>query len=228
MLSMSARDLLAFAQMHLDHGSAAGGARVLSPTAVQAMQVRQVDLPDLRVMGNAWGLGWELFDLPGQAVIGHDGNTLGQASFLRVVPDRGLAVVLLTNGGDPYGLYHDVVGHLLEDLAGVQITALPVPPADPAEVDATRYVGTYANRMVDVTVSQDQAGLVWVQMQPKQEMAELTMQGERKQLVALAPDVLIPLEAEQGLHVPHAFVGDDGAGHAQFLHIGRVVRRVPD
>ncbi len=27
------------------------------------------------------------------------------------------------------------------------------------------------------------------------------------------------------MHIPHAFVGDDGAGHALYLHIGRAVRR---
>jgi hypothetical protein len=27
------------------------------------------------------------------------------------------------------------------------------------------------------------------------------------------------------MHIPHAFVGDDGDGRALYLHIGRAVRR---
>ena len=64
MLAMRPRDLLAFAQMHLDDGTAADGTQVLAPGTVAAMQERQVDLPDLGLMGDAWGLGWELFDTP--------------------------------------------------------------------------------------------------------------------------------------------------------------------
>ncbi|OMQ16074.1 serine hydrolase [Modestobacter sp. VKM Ac-2676] len=225
MLAMSARDLLAFARMHLDGGVAADGTRVLSAESVTAMRGREVDLPDIRVMGDAWGLGWELFDGLGTPVIGHDGNTIGQASFLRVLPERGIAVVLLTNGGDPYGLHRDVVGHVLRELADVQLPALPVPPEHPQPVDAGRYVGTYGSRVADLVVSQDDDGRVWLEMRPKGEALEMGEQPERSELVAFAADTLIPVQAQSGLHVPFVFLGDDGAGHAEFMHIGRAVPR---
>ena len=66
------------------------------------MAAHQADLPDKYVLGDSWGLGWIRFGWDGQRLIGHDGNTLGQAAFLRVLPDSatgGLAVTLLTNGG---------------------------------------------------------------------------------------------------------------------------------
>ncbi|TYP90418.1 serine hydrolase domain-containing protein [Blastococcus xanthinilyticus] len=226
MLAMRARDLVAFAQLHIAGGTAADGAGLLTPGAVAAMQRPEVRLPDIRVMGDSWGLGWELFDSMGTPVIGHDGNTIGQASFLRVVPERGVAVVLLTNGGDPYALYRDVVGHVLRELADVELRPLPEPPAEPEPVDAGRFTGTYSSRIADLVVTQDDDGRIWLEMRPKGEAVEMGERPERSELVGFAPDTLIPLRAQSGLHVPFAFLGDDGAGHARFMHIGRAVPRV--
>ena len=78
------------------------------------MHARQVDLPDLGLMGTSWGLGFERFDTPDGAIIGHDGSTIGQSAFLRIVPEAGVAVALLTNGGDVISLYRDIVGHVVE------------------------------------------------------------------------------------------------------------------
>jgi CubicO group peptidase (beta-lactamase class C family) len=226
-LAMSAADLVSFAHMHLDGGTAADGTRVLRSDTVEAMQQRQVELPGLRVMGDAWGLGWEVYDTPSGPVIGHDGSTLGQASFLRMVPARGVAVVLLTNGGEGHPLYRDVMSHLLAELADTELPPLPQPPVDPPRVDAARYVGTYSGRAADLVVEQDQDGRIWRAIRPKGEMAELGEAPSRAELVAYEDDMLIARVAENGLHMPHAFVGDDGAGHAQYLHIGRVMPRTP-
>ena len=65
MLAMRPRDLLAFAAMHLNGGTAADGTRVLSKESVTAMQSVEVTLPPLGLMGDHWGLGWELFDFDG-------------------------------------------------------------------------------------------------------------------------------------------------------------------
>ncbi len=224
-LSMTARDLLTFAQLHLDGGTAADGTRVLEPASVQAMQNRQVTLPDLRVMGNAWGLGWELFDTGRELMIGHDGNTIGQASFLRVVPGRNLAVALLTNGGAPYEVFHELVGHVLAELADLELPALPTPPAHPATVDPSRYVGTYLSRVVKIVVSQDEQGRIWSDMRPREESPDPDAAGQRSELVSFAPDVLIPVESMQGLHIPHAFVGEGPHGAARWLHVGRALPR---
>lgn len=228
MLSMTARDLLAFARMHVDHGAAAGGTQVLEAASVEAMQTKQVTLPDLRVLGTGWGLGWELFENVGTPMIGHDGNTVGQSSFLRVLPESGLAVVLLTNGGDPYGLFHAVVGPILEKLAGVTLAPHPTPPADPEPIeDADRYLGTYGNRTISISVSQDEAGRVWSEIRPI-DTPDPDTQVQRSELVSLAPDVLIPVEPMSGLHIPHAFIGEDGDGRARWVHIGRALPRLSE
>ena len=223
-LAMSARDLLGFARLHLTGGLAPDGTRLLAEGTVEAMQTSRVRLPELRVLGDAWGLGWELFD-SSTPLLGHDGNTVGQASFLRLVPEHDLAVTLLTNGGNPYALYADVVGHVLAELAGVEPRVLPTPPADPPRVDASRFTGTYASLVADLVVDTDDEGRIWLAMVPKTELAELSESPERTELVADGPDSLIPLEGQMGLHIPHVFLGDDGQGRARFLHIGRAVRR---
>lgn len=224
-LAMRARDLVAFARMHLEDGRAADGTRVLAEGTSARMRGREVRLPDLGLMGTSWGLGFERFDTPAGALVGHDGNTIGQSAFLRMVPEAGLAVALLTNGGDTGALYREVVGHVLGELSDIGLPPLPAPPAEPARIDAARFVGTYSAQVYDLTVSQDDDGRIWIDQVPKGVLAEMGGQPERTELVHYRDDMLIPLQADHGMHMPHAFVGDDGAGHALYLHIGRAVRR---
>lgn len=225
MLSMRPRDLLAFARMHLDDGRAADGTQVLAPGTAARMHERQVDLPELGLMGSSWGLGFERFDTPAGTIIGHDGNTIGQAAFLRMIPEAGLAVALLTNGGDVFSLYRDVVGHVLAELSEFGLSALPSPPAQPEQIDAQRYVGTYSAEVFDLTVSQDDDRRIWIEQVPKGALIEMGGKVERTELVHYRDDMLIPVEADRGMYMPHAFLGDDGTGHALYLHLGRAVRR---
>jgi CubicO group peptidase (beta-lactamase class C family) len=226
-LAMRARDLLAFAQMHVDGGKAADGTAVLSRESVEAMRQPQVTLPDLGLMGDAWGLGWELFDWAGGPVVGHDGGTIGQAAMLRVVPGRDVAVALLTNGGNPFGLYTEIVGRVLRELAGVAMPPLPTPPAEPDTVDVERYLGTYASQVAELTVTRDTEGRLWLEQRPKGLLADLGGEVERTELVHVAGERFVPLQAQHGVHLPHVFVGDDGTGHALYVHSGRAIRRVP-
>ncbi|MGY2702911.1 serine hydrolase domain-containing protein [Nocardioides sp. HB32] len=225
MLAMRPRDLLAFAQMHLADGKAADGTQVLAPGTAARMHAKEVELPYLGVMGDSWGLGFERFDADGGDIIGHDGSTIGQNAFMRMVPEAGLVVTLLTNGGDTLSLYHDVVGHVVAELSDTELPPLPVAPAESEKVDATRYVGTYSSEVADIIVSQEEDGRIWLEQIPKGLFEELGEQPERRELVHFRGDSLINLEPMHGIHIPHAFVGDDGDGHALYLHIGRAVRR---
>jgi hypothetical protein len=187
-----------------------------------------VELPRLGLMGDTWGLGAELFHTPDGLLVGHDGNTIGQAAFLRLVPDKGVAVALLTNGGDAFALYRDIYGHLLAELAGVSLPPMPAPPPAPQRIDASRYVGTYSTQVVDMIVSQDAAGRIWIDQVPKGIFAEMGERPERIELVHYDADSLIPVKADRGMHIPHAFLGDDGHGRALYLHVGRAIRRTDD
>jgi CubicO group peptidase (beta-lactamase class C family) len=229
MLAMTPTDLLGFVRMHIDGGTAADGTQVLSGESVSEMQTRQVDLPRLSGMGDARGLGWALFDSPPGTVVAHDGGTIGQAAFLRVVPEAGVAVALLTNGGDFFGLFNDVVARLLTDLTGVVLPSRPTPPAEPEQVDVSRYVGHYADTIYDIRVTQDSDGRVWLDREPKDIHAEIGEKPIRFELVHLEGDSLITVEAYHGIHVVFAFIGDttdsSGASKAKYVHYGRVVSR---
>ena len=141
-------DLLAFARMHLSGGAAADGTRVLSAASTAAMTRWQADLPDKHSLGDSWGIGWMRFDWDGRRLVGHDGSTIGQEAFLRLMPDpdapgAGLAVVLLANGGHAGDLYQELFREIFSGFAGVQMPPPLEPPAWPAEADITPHLGRY-------------------------------------------------------------------------------------
>lgn len=225
-LAMRPRDLLTFVRMHLNEGRADDGTQVLKPETARAMWERQVELPYLGLMGGAWGLGWMIFDWDGGPVIGHDGGTIGQSAFLRVVPGSNVAVALLTNGGKPMHLYLDIFRKVLGDLAGVEVPSLPEPNAAEAPADPSRYVGEYSSQVADIVVSQDDEGALWLERTPKGVFADLGPGAEKSRLLGYKGDTLVVEHDGLGLHMPHAFVGDDGNGRALYVHTGRADRRV--
>ncbi|MER5424788.1 serine hydrolase domain-containing protein [Streptosporangium roseum] len=155
----SAGDAVRFARMHLDGGTAPDGTRVLSAAAVAAMQRREVDCPDKwTVSADGWGLGWTLYDWDGVPGYGHDGSAVTQHSYLRIVPQAGVAIALLTNGGGARALYAGLLRELLAELAGVHMPDDFAPLAQPPAVDVTPLVGTYKREGVLLTVSRKDDG----------------------------------------------------------------------
>ncbi|WP_327419070.1 serine hydrolase domain-containing protein [Streptomyces sp. NBC_01233] len=149
----TAADVLRLAKMHLDGGAAPDGTQILGPDAVGAMQRREVDVPDRwTVSADSWGLGWSLYDWNGIRGYGHDGASIGQYGYLRVVPGADVIVVLLTNGGAAHLLYADLLRELLLDLADVRMPPAFAPPAQPPAVDMAPLLGTYRREGIVVTV----------------------------------------------------------------------------
>ncbi len=225
MLAMSAHDLAVFARAHLRDGAAPEGGSILSPSSVAAMRRTEVRLPRLAGMGAAWGLGWEIAREGDALLFGHDGNTVGQSSFLRIAPDAGVAVVLLTNGGDAAGLFHDVVDPLLRGLAGRGLPEEPVPADDATADGADAFLGVYANSTVEMEVERDDEGRLWLAQRPRPELQALGAEPSRDELVRFSEDALILRERKDGMHVVLAFLEPDDDGRASFLHVGRAVAR---
>jgi len=225
MLAMRPRDLLAFAAMHLNDGKAANGTQVLSEASATAMRDKQVTVPPLGLMGTHWGLGFELFDFPTGFVFGHDGGTVGQSAFLRIVPGKNVAIALLTNGGNPIAVYFEVYRHLLKVLADIDLPDNPVPPTNPEQIDAAKYLGTYANSMGKTEIAQDDDGRIWMTETPLGELAELIGEVEKTELVHLENDTLIAATPKYGIYLPQVFIGDDGSGRSLYIHSGRAIRR---
>ncbi|MGK5628973.1 serine hydrolase domain-containing protein [Streptomyces sp. URMC 123] len=151
----SAGDVVRFARMHLDGGLAQDGTRVLAADTVAAMRRREVDVPDKwTVSADGWGLGWSLYDWSGTPGFGHDGASIGQYAYLRVVPGAGVAIALTTNGGGARGLYAALFRELLQELAGVTMPDAFAPAAVPPAVDYAPLVGTYRREGVVITVTE--------------------------------------------------------------------------
>jgi len=223
MLAMDTESLLGFARMHLADGRSASGTQVLAPGTPASMHDKQLDLPYLGFSGASWGLGFERFDHPGGDIVGHDGSTIGQDAYLRTVPTAGLAVVLLTNGGRPAELYHEVVGHVLAELSSARLPEPATPPAVPARIDAEFYLGTYSCDIADVVVSQDAEGRIWLDQIPRGIGIELGDTAFRSELVHCCDTTLIAREPERGVHRVRAFLDPRGTGHAAYVHGGRAL-----
>ncbi|WP_410656377.1 serine hydrolase domain-containing protein [Amycolatopsis sp. lyj-112] len=152
----SAGDVVRLARMHLDDGLAADGTQVLAPGTVAAMRRREVDVPDKwTVSADGWGLGWTLYDWDGTPGFGHDGASIGQYAYLRVVPSAGVAIALVTNGGGARQLYAALFRELLEEFADVRLPDSFAPPAEAPVVDMARFAGVYRREGVIITVTED-------------------------------------------------------------------------
>jgi dipeptidyl aminopeptidase/acylaminoacyl peptidase/CubicO group peptidase (beta-lactamase class C family) len=221
----SATDVAGFARMHLDGGRSPDGAAVLSPESVAVMQEPQVAVPDPYTLGSHWGIGWILFDAGGRRLIGHDGNTLGQSAYLRIVPDAGIAIALLTNGGHAQDLFQDMAPPLLEELAGVRMPRGPEPPAEPVEpeLDLDRYVGVYERLGVRMEVGR-RDGRLHMTATVTGPMATVTAKPvTHHELIAVRPDLFVTRPEGVRTWSPVVFYElEDGS---QFLHHG--VRATP-
>ncbi len=160
LINSTVAEVLAFVRMHLTGGLAADGTRVLSEQSVAAMTEWQVDLPDKHILGDSWGLGWCRFGWDDRRLVGHDGNTIGQSAYLRVLPDAGLAVTLLTNGGAAHSLYEDLYREIFAELAGIEMPRPIEPPAEPVTVDVTPHLGSYQRASVLMEVFSGAEGAV--------------------------------------------------------------------
>jgi CubicO group peptidase (beta-lactamase class C family) len=221
-----ARDLLAFARMHLADGVAADGTRILSAESARAMREPQVEVPDRWTFGGHWGLGWILPNWDGHKVFAHDGSTIGQGAYLRVLPaDTNVAVALLTNGGESRDLYQDLYGEIFEQLAGLTIPPRVEPLSNPPSYEPEKYVGRYERESMahEVVLRDDELVLVNL---PSGILAT-AMGTDRFEgpLIAYGKDVFLTSMPSVAGYLPAVFYdADDGS---RYLHVaGRAAAKV--
>ncbi|MEU8547289.1 serine hydrolase domain-containing protein [Streptomyces roseoverticillatus] len=157
-ISATAADVVRFARLFIDGGKAPDGTRVLSAAAVEAMLAPEVEMPDQWFLGAHWGLGWGLFDWDGVRGFGHDGSTFGQLAYLRAIPEKGLAIALLTNGGGAAPKVHEALcRELSAAFAGVTMPRFE-PAEDHPAVDTEPFTGTYKREGFLMTITGDTTG----------------------------------------------------------------------
>jgi CubicO group peptidase (beta-lactamase class C family) len=166
LITASAHDVLTFARLHLDGGTARDGTRLLAHDSVAAMQQSQRDIPSIDARADSIGLGWRLNRWGGRPIFGHDGGTVGQLAYLRVDPEARLAVCLLTNASVSDALYQRLFTEIFQEYVGVAPPPGPEPAVDsssPADAsDLARLVGRYerTGRRYDVTLHDGRLRLV--------------------------------------------------------------------
>jgi dipeptidyl aminopeptidase/acylaminoacyl peptidase len=205
LITSTVRDVLAFARLHLTGGLAGDGTRVLAAASAAAMTDKQADLPDKYTLGDSWGLGWIRYGWSGHRLIGHDGNTIGQSAFLRLLPEPGLAVALLTNGGNTRDLYEDLYREIFVEVTGVEMPRPLTPPTESVTADLDPWLGTYerASIRMEVFSGDDGPRLRTTVTGP---LAELVPDPvEEHPLVAVAPDLFVVRAPETETWTPVTF-----------------------
>ena len=86
-------EAIRFGQMHLNGGEL-DGVRIMSPESVALMQEMQLSTSGAPL---GYGLGWDVFDGGERTFIEHNGDGTGSAAKLRLYPDEGLAIVMMSN-----------------------------------------------------------------------------------------------------------------------------------
>ena len=185
-------DMAQWIRLQLGRG-AYGGRRLLSAASIKEMWTPQTIVPldsvteRLRPTTHflAYGLGWALSDYRGRKLVSHAGAIDGFRAAVGLVPEEGLGVVVLTNGGEPgraltNALFLKVVDAYLGGagtdwstvLRAVRDAGMARDSADQTKQERERvtgtkpslaldaYTGSYANEMYgDVTVAVDSGTL---------------------------------------------------------------------
>lgn len=217
LIHATATHLLAFARLHMKGGVTADGTRLLSESSVNAMREPQVGIPDRWLLGSHMGLGWMLNTWGGQPVYGHDGATLGQNGYLRILPDARLAISLLVNGGRAArALYHELLSEIATALAGPGIAPPPLPVARAdLQVEPARFVGRYVREGMEVVIEAADGKLTLTQI-PKALLGIVTPTTTLP-LAPYADDVLLATPPGQDFGTPVVFFDLDGK---RYMHFG--------
>jgi CubicO group peptidase (beta-lactamase class C family) len=151
-LLTSALELARFGRMVLRGGELDGVRLVSTQTVEEATRIQALNHPEL---DDGWGLGFGVSIYRGRRLAGHTGGLAGVATRIDLLPDDGVGVVVLTNGGDAWFVAR-VAERLRETLLGLESETAPGAPAgipDGSRPDwlafSERVQGKY--RLLDVT-----------------------------------------------------------------------------
>jgi CubicO group peptidase (beta-lactamase class C family) len=214
----TAGDLLRFAQAHLNDGEL-DGVRILSAESARLMREPQYPAG---CFAEHYGVGWMLRTIGGARVAGHGGSTNGFRAQLSIVPERGVAVALLTNGNHGNAVNHKVETFALERFAGLRPAEQPRVAL--SEQQLARVVGRYERPHNEIDVSVSDCGIVISQQ------SENPFTGERivsppVRAEALAPDVFLVVEGDGAGETVEFIAAADGAVRFMRAH-GRLTDRV--
>ncbi len=183
-MGTTAHDAARWMSMQMNGGEI-DGERIVSKAMIEQSHTVQAALPEpggtIRIT-EGFGLGWMLGSFNGMPLAMHGGGYLGTSTYFAMLPDDGVGVVILINGGGPARMLGDIIAiDMLCELTGTepawdvyersieratQHKALRGPfqgdkgggpfPVSVLSLDRSAYVGRYSNPMLgDVRVVED-------------------------------------------------------------------------
>ncbi|HEY0875428.1 MAG TPA: serine hydrolase domain-containing protein [Vicinamibacterales bacterium] len=212
---MSVEDLLEYAAFHMGDGRGADGKPVLSRATLERMRTARV--PKVGT-DDAMGLGWHLRRVGGVLTASH-GGTLGHISLLTLVPERNMALAILTNHANGWRLIQDVERASLERLDGLTLDpahaighrgvneTMPDAPILETQPDPAPYLGVYRRPPLNATNT--------VQV----ENGQLTLDGSP--IAFYGPDRAVVLSGGAKGN-PVEFIRDDTGSVRWARYIGRI------
>lgn len=141
----SVDDLLRYGEFHLGEGS-----RLLSAESMRQMHATQLVKHGT---DEEMALAWQVSRIGTLREIWHDGATLGQHSLLFLVPERRLAVALLTNSVRGERFNHEMKKAIAQEY--LEVTLEDPSPIRVPSAELAPYTGLYSRPFMDVEVTVD-------------------------------------------------------------------------
>jgi CubicO group peptidase (beta-lactamase class C family) len=181
------RDLLRYARFHLGDGTA-NGARLMPAAALRSMRAARAPMGPIGHIG----LSWFLEERDGSTIASHGGATVAHMSQLALVPERGAALAILTNGANGARLCADLTEWLLRDWLGLPGRAAPAALARQPALGA--YTGMYWAPLSDITLA-DEGGALVMRVAWKGSVAERPTPPPAR-LAFTGPDIVVATAGE--------------------------------
>jgi CubicO group peptidase (beta-lactamase class C family) len=205
-IDSTARDMTRWLRFQLGDGTFEGR-RILAPDTLRTMHEPWVLIPTTPAMRAArqvrffagYGLGWNVMDYRGETMIWHSGNADGMPSYMALLPERRIGVVVMLNSWIAPFLHGDIASRILDHYLGLptrdyaaetlaatraaeaRAAAAPPPagpPASPA-LDLGAYAGVYRSDLYGPIVLRREGTLLVLKLG----------EGEEAELRPLARDV---------------------------------------
>ena len=222
LICASALDVLTWSRSTMAPGARGAGPALLSGDSLREMAREQARLPTGATDSDTWGLGWKRFDWSGHRVLGHDGQTIGQSAFLRILPTHGFAFVLLTNGGNTRDLYEQLCREVFSELCGV---VMPEPlPSGSKPRNAGPHVGAYERAGERLEVAYADGDLVLRKIELKPLVGSEPSPPVESVMGQLSQDRFVVRPAGTHTNLPLVFTTFNGRqvlhhGHRAFLRV---------
>ena len=205
----SAAHLMQYAQFQLE-----GGPLLSNDLRLSAFEPAgpKSDTPDI-------GLGWWLDDTTGERVVSHGGGANGQPCLLAMIPSRGFALAVLTNGANGGITANRLLTWAMQNYFGL---SAPTPAAQPAPEAVHTWLGAYEDRLERRVLRLEGGQLVLDQFPVSQWLEGLNPPDAPRSGIPVQPigaDTLLIAPDERGQHV--GTILRDNNGEARWLRVKR-------